>query len=171
LRCVFRYAPLRVICPSCPSAAIRLIDLTPQITGIFPRIPSRKRGVGHRHERWGGMRWTRTKLLTRACACGRRSRVVLTPRRWRQVFAGRLARATVATKPGRRGEHEISRKTIARGMPDVSGVTVVTNACAFYHCTRGCGRAERPAFPAPSFPGRTNDASLGRCPRRENKLR
>jgi len=35
-------------------------------------------------------------------------------------------------------------------MPDVSGVTVVTNACAFYHCTRGCGRAERPAFPAPS---------------------
>jgi len=40
-------------------------------------------------------------------------------------------------------------KTIARGMPDVSGVTVVTNACAFYHCARGCGRAERPAFPAP----------------------
>jgi hypothetical protein len=38
-------------------------------------------------------------------------------------------------------------KTIARGMPDVSGVTVVTNACAYYHC--GCGRAERPAFPAP----------------------
>src|SRR5580692_11386816 len=49
---------------------------------------------------------------------------------------------------GHRGEREISRKTIARGMPDVSGVTVVTNACAFYHCTRGCGRAERPAFPA-----------------------
>jgi hypothetical protein len=27
---------------------------------------------------------------------------------------------------------------------------VVTNACAFYQCARGCGRAERPAFPAPS---------------------
>ena len=40
-------------------------------------------------------------------------------------------------------------KTIARGMPDVSGVTVVTNACAFYHCARGCGCAEHPAFPAP----------------------
>jgi hypothetical protein len=25
-------------------------------------------------------------------------------------------------------------------MPGVSGVTVVTNACAFYHYTRGCGR-------------------------------
>jgi hypothetical protein len=35
-------------------------------------------------------------------------------------------------------------------MPGVSGVTVMTNACAFYHCARGCGRAERPAFPAPS---------------------
>src|SRR5664279_3250098 len=32
----------------------------------------------------------------------------------------------------------------------ISGVTVVTNACAFYHCTRGCGRIGRPAFPAPS---------------------
>jgi hypothetical protein len=45
-------------------------------------------------------------------------------------------------------------KTIARGMPGVSGVTVVTNACVFYHYTRGCGRAERPAFPAPSLEGR-----------------
>jgi hypothetical protein len=45
-------------------------------------------------------------------------------------------------------------------MPGVSGVTVVTNACAYYHCARGCGRAERPAFPAPSIrraglPGKT----------------
>jgi hypothetical protein len=31
-----------------------------------------------------------------------------------------------------------------------SGVTVVTNACAYYQYTRGCGRAERPVFPAPS---------------------
>ena len=32
-----------------------------------------------------GMRWTQAALLTRALPCGRRSRVVLTPRRWRQV--------------------------------------------------------------------------------------
>jgi hypothetical protein len=32
-----------------------------------------------------GMRWTQAALLTRALACGRRSRVVLTPRRRRQV--------------------------------------------------------------------------------------
>jgi hypothetical protein len=29
----------------------------------------------------------------------------------------------VTKKPDRREEHEVSRKTIARGMPDVSGVT------------------------------------------------
>ena len=39
-------------------------------------------------------------------------------------------------------------KTIARGMPVISGVTVVTNARATYHTTRGCGRIGRPAFPA-----------------------
>jgi hypothetical protein len=62
----------------------------------------------------------------------------------------RIAPATVTKKPVRRGEHEGNRKTIARGMPGASGVTVVTCSCAFFHCTRGCGRIERPAFPAPS---------------------
>jgi hypothetical protein len=56
---------------------------------------------------------------------------------------------TVTTKPGHRGEYEGNRKTIARGMPGVSGVTVVTNARVYY-TTRGCGRYGRPAFPAPS---------------------
>jgi hypothetical protein len=32
-----------------------------------------------------GMRWTRQRQKTSDVACGRRSRVVLTPRRWRQV--------------------------------------------------------------------------------------
>ena len=47
--------------------------------------------------------------------------------------------ATVTIEPDHRGEHVISRNTIARGMPDESGVTVVTISCAFYFCTRGCG--------------------------------
>jgi hypothetical protein len=34
-------------------------------------------------------------------------------------------------------------KTIARGMPDCTGVTVVTISCAFLFCTRGCGRDRR----------------------------
>jgi hypothetical protein len=39
---------------------------------------------------------------------------------------------TVARKPGHRGEHEAAVKTIARGMPGCSGVTVVTNARVYY---------------------------------------
>jgi hypothetical protein len=44
--------------------------LLTQIIGLSPAIPSRERDVGHRHERWGGMRWTRQR---RACNCGRRA--------------------------------------------------------------------------------------------------
>src|ERR1700676_5549315 len=79
---------------------------------------------------------------------------------------------TVARRPGRRGEHEISRKTIARGMPGVSGVTVVvTNARVYYHTTRGCGRIGRPAFPAPSVSrGRDSKAKLARNTRREREV-
>jgi hypothetical protein len=51
---------------------------------------------------------------------------------------------TVAKEPDRRGEHEGSRKTIARGMPGDSGVTVVTT------CTLFAAAHRRPAFPAPS---------------------
>jgi hypothetical protein len=36
-------------------------SLSAQITGLSHAIPSRERGVGHRHERWDGMRWTRQR--------------------------------------------------------------------------------------------------------------
>jgi hypothetical protein len=66
-------------------------------------------------------------------------------------FAGSDSReATVAKEPGRRGEHEISCKTIAQGRPGVSGEPVVTCSCAFLFRTRGCGCIAHPAFPAPS---------------------
>src|SRR6266436_6120188 len=42
------------------------------------------------------------------------------------------AQATVSNKPGHRGEREVSRKPIARGMPGVSGVTVVTMLVCFF---------------------------------------
>jgi hypothetical protein len=60
------------------------------------------------------------------------------------------AQATVSNKRGHRGEREVSRKTIAQGMPGVSGVTVVTTLVCLFFYTRGCGRIARPAFPAPS---------------------
>src|SRR5689334_4211403 len=46
------------------------------------------------------------------------------------------AQATVSNKHGHREEHEVSRKTIARGMPGNSGVTVVTNSCVCFFHTR-----------------------------------
>ncbi len=128
--------------------------MTPDPNHLYiPRRPVPQRGGSRSSRTRGGMRWTRAALLTRARACGRRSRVVLMPRRWHQIGERQLSPMTGARKPGPRGERAISRKTIARGMPGVSGVTVVTNACAFYHTTRGCGRIERPAFPAPSVGG------------------
>src|SRR6476659_9064786 len=73
------------------------------------------------------------------------------------------AQMTVSNKPGHRGEHEVSRKTIARGMPVRSGVTVVTTlGCLFLSAPR-LRRIKRPAFPAPSdFLGREIHAQLGR---------
>jgi hypothetical protein len=49
-----------------------------------------------------------------------------------------ILQATVTKKPDHRGEHEGDRKTIARGMPGESGVTVVDLlAVLFIFCTRG----------------------------------
>jgi|SRR6476660_7252059 len=54
--------------------------------------------------------------------------------------------------------------SLARGMPGRSGVTVDMLVC-FFHCTRGCGRIARLAFPAPSdlgerdIDGKNSDAS------------
>jgi hypothetical protein len=53
-------------------------------------------------------------------------------------------------------------------MPGVSGVTVVTNLRVFYFYTQGCGRIERPAFPAPSM-GESFIAGLGRITPRDRE--
>jgi hypothetical protein len=55
----------------------------------------------------------------------------------------------VSNKHGHRGEHEVSRKTIARGMPGCSGVTVVTTlVCLFFtHEAAGASRARHSLRP------------------------
>src|ERR1700726_3304725 len=63
---------------------------------------------------------------------GRRSRVVLTPRRRRQVSRKYPLDDGDKKSPITGESSKETVKTIARGMPGVSGVTVVTNACAFY---------------------------------------
>jgi len=98
-------------------------------------------------KRWAWMRWTRLAQSTKrnprtAKSCGPDAPTLASS--WRRCF--RIALATVARKPGHRGERDISCKTIARGMPGVSGVTVVTNARVFYH------HARLRAQPAPGIP-------------------
>ncbi len=117
---------------------------------VSTRRPVPPRGVSRSSRTRDGMRWTREVLLTRAFFRGRRSRVGLAPRRWCQVRVKARGRRW-QTSPVHRGEHEVSRKTIARGMPGETGVTVVTTLVYFvFYRTRGCGRIKRPAFPAPS---------------------
>jgi hypothetical protein len=115
-----------------------------------------------------GMRWTQAALLTRAPPCGRRSRVVLTPRRWRQV-SRKYPRGDgdkKARSPGR-ARNKLLKPSRA-GMPGDPGATVVTNACVLLPYTRGCGCNGHPAFPTP-FVGRRIHAQLGRTARRESE--
>jgi len=57
-----------------------------QITFLIPAVPPDERGVSRSSRTCGGMRWTRTALQDEGAGCGRRSRVVLAPRRWRQAL-------------------------------------------------------------------------------------
>jgi len=100
------------------------------------------------------MRWTRAVEQDERRWRGRRSRVVLTPRRWRQE-GGSICQRRWQTSPVTEESAKETVKTIARGMPGASGVTVVTLlVCSHFLRTQGCGRIERPAFPAPSDSGR-----------------
>jgi hypothetical protein len=103
------------------------------------------------------------------CCSVRRSRVVLTPRCWRQVCGVASARpgldktypqATVAKEPGHRGARRKPLKPLRAGMPGDSGVLVVARVrSTTTKCTRGCGCNGHPAFPTPSLGGRSSNAS------------
>jgi hypothetical protein len=136
-----------------------------QITSIFFAIPPHSRGVSRSSRTRGGMRWTRAALLTRAASCGRRSRVVLTPRRWRSSLRSGVSALTGLTRCAGDGDKKARSPGRARKKPlkplrregRVSRRTCGDYSCAFYLCTRGCGCGGHPAFPAPSvfFEGRS----------------
>jgi hypothetical protein len=65
------------------------------------------------------------------CRRGRRSRVVLAPRRWRSKLADDDPLTTGARKPGPWGEREIGRKAIAQGRPQCPAEPVVPSPCFF----------------------------------------
>ena len=102
------------------------------------------------------------------CCCVRRSRVVLTPRRWRQV--GGIISAddgdNKARSPGRARRKPL--KPLRAGTPGDSGVLVYSCAVLLLKRTRACGCHGHPAFPTPSLGGRAKQ-HLGRFASRGRK--
>ena len=100
-------------------------------------------------------------------------------RGWRQAAGGQQSptgirltfnpAATEARGIRLRGEHGISRKTTAQGMPECSGCScMLVCASLRIYCTRDRGCSKHPAFPAPSdFLGKGFLQSSGET-RREN---
>ena len=88
--------------------------------------------------------------LDETCCSGRRSRVVLTPRCWRQVCdRKRRRRCQTSLVTGESTKETV--KPLRGECRVISGVTVVTTlVCFVLFRTRDCGRIKRPAFPAPS---------------------
>src|SRR6476646_8613120 len=142
------------------------LDGRGQISSLIRTVPSHRGAARDRHGRGagcGGRGSARDErgLPRTAKSCGSDAPTPASSLR-------EEAQATVSNKRGHREEHEGNRKTIARGMPGRSGVTVVTMLVCFFHCTRGCGRIERPAFPAPSVTrGREIQVKLARKSRGE----
>jgi hypothetical protein len=151
-----------------------------QIDGSFRAVSFRQEGrIARRHERGtgcGGRESVGANRGRRASQARERSRGVQDERRiartakpcgpdtrcWCQACRGfsepnRVRpnpnlQATVTRRIRRRGEHGISRKTIAQGMPDCSVCTCYSRVRFFAHfCTRVCGCRTHPAFPAPSL--------------------
>jgi len=133
-----------------------------QITSITLAVSSHIRGVSRSSRTRGGMRWTRAALLTSALTCGRRSRVVLTSRRWRQVgerdFTGDGGKQ--ARSPGRarskplkplRREGRVFRWTCGDAL-----------AC-FPHFARGAAGAAGTRFSLRPLIFRANGSSIARA--------
>src|ERR1700680_4558722 len=100
------------------------------------------------------MRWTRTVAGTididprTAKSCGPDAPTLVSSRR-------SYLPATVARKPGHRGERAISRKTIAQGVPGETGVPVVTMLVCFFYFAREAAGAlgTRHSLRPPIFEG------------------
>ena len=169
----------------CPTGFLAKCLSSPFCKNIFvSRLPkslyNSRHPVPHRgafRDRHG--RWVRDAMdalapLDEGRESGRRSRVVLTPRCWRQVLERQASRGRRWQKSPITGESaKETVKTIAQGRPDESGVPVVTNSCAFYQCTRAVGAAGTRLSLRPLFGGkdmlskpRTQCAarSAGACP-------
>jgi hypothetical protein len=102
---------------------------------------------------------------------GRRSRVVLTPRRWRSSWRRRVPRLAgdggkKARSPGRARRKPL-KPLRGEGRSDPTSPVVTTLVCFLFY-TRGRGCSGHPVFPAPShLEERDVDGSLGRVALRD----
>jgi hypothetical protein len=89
------------------------------------------------------------RYKTNDAARGRRRRVVLTPRRWRQVGDDASHHADDGGKQARSPGRARSRplKPSRAGMPGETGATVVTNSCALLHFAHEAAGAWTPGIP------------------------
>jgi hypothetical protein len=99
-----------------------------------------------------GMRWTLWRRVDERRHGGRRSRVVLTPRRWRQALRI-IRKAMVAKKPGSPGRARSKPLKPLRREGRVCPRPVVTNSRVFLLHARLRVRTAHAAFPAPSILG------------------
>jgi hypothetical protein len=117
--CAIRHKPNRISTPKkveflpsldqrfrCPALQRKIFRLTRRANHPYKAAPSRplERGVSRSSRTLGAGCGGRGDVKRRmTLICGRRSRVVLAPQRWRQVFAELSVRATVAKEPGHGG--------------------------------------------------------------------
>jgi hypothetical protein len=153
---------INLICPVQPHCQKYSPSPLTQITSISPAVPPHMRGVSRSSRTRGGMRWTRMVLLTRAPVRGRRSRVVLTPRRWRQVGGSNSAGDgdKQARSPGRARRKPL--KPLACGNAGCSGATVVTTlVCHQHFAHEAAGAAGTRHSPRPLISWANDCARLG----------
>ena len=117
------------------------------------RRPASARGAYASSRTWGGMRWTLWRRKTSGANAD--GEVVWS---WRPDAGAKFLRSKLLRDDGGKrarspGRARISRKTIAWGMPDVSGASAVNTRVhtPTTKRTRGCGCIGHPVFPAPSY--------------------
>jgi hypothetical protein len=113
--------PEKIFCFSEIPNQTYIIPIPSRHEGRFAIVTNVRRGCGGRGGCAGRARPRRTVK-----SCGPGSPTL-------ESSSRQGARATVANKPGHRGEYEAAVKTIARGMPGDSGVTCML-VCVFFNC-------------------------------------
>ena len=149
----------------------RKLDAYPKSAISFPTVPPRLRGaLRGRHERWVRDAMDAVASQDERRHRGRQSRVVLTPRRWRQVCGAirrRRWQESPVTGSGHQGEHVISRKPLRREGRIVSANLWRLRSCAFLFACEAMGAASTRLSLRPLFAEALRPASLGQILPRE----